>query len=256
MGCDLSAAPGRAAGSPREGNIRRVTDSILNVMSLLLVGIGLAVALTFLAAPPASEAGAADNQQEISQKTSQKIQDRPRTAVVSPEVDKALKKQTPKVGRPAKREVSPRPTAAQGPEDESLKVTIPAMSRIENAKVPYSDGTNEAAFKRYVGVHLRGTGHPWDREANVYIAGHRLGFPGTDSFLAFWDLNRMKTGDRIIVADADGKRYVYKVFKKFVVEPTRVSVTRPLEGRNIVTLQTCTLPDYSDRLIVQAEKVA
>ena len=256
MGCDLSAAPGRAAGSPREGNIRRVTDSILNVMSLLLVGIGLAVALTFFAAPPTPEAGAADNQQEVSQKTSQKIQERPRTAVVSPEVDKALKKKTPRVGRPAKREVSPRPPAAQGPEDESLKVTIPAMSRIENAKVPYSDGTNEAAFKRYVGVHLRGTGHPWDREANVYIAGHRLGFPGTDSFLAFWDLNRMKNGDRIIITDADGKRYVYKVFKKFVVEPTRVSVTRPLEGRNIVTLQTCTLPDYSDRLIVQAEKVA
>jgi sortase A len=30
-------------------------------------------------------------------------------------------------------------------------------------------------------------------------------------------------------------------------------VTRPVAGRNIVTLQTCTLPDYSQRLIVQAE---
>jgi sortase A len=65
----------------------------------------------------------------------------------------------------------------------------------------------------------------------------------------------LKIGDRIFLTDADGKRYVYKVFKKFVVEPTRVSVTRPLEGRNIVTLQTCTLPDYSRRLLVQAEKV-
>ncbi len=249
MGCDLSAAPGRAAGSPREENIRRVTDSILNVMSLLLVGIGLAVALTFFAGTsPASQAGAADNPQKASRKT----EEPPRTAVVSPEVDKSLEKKPPD----AKPEGAPRPPAAQGPEDESLKVTIPAMSRIENARVPYADGGNEAAFKRYVGVHLRGTGHPWDREANVYIAGHRLGYPGTDSFLAFWDLNRMKTGDRIVLTDADGKRYTYKVFKKFVVEPTRVSVTRPLEGRNIVTLQTCTLPDYSDRLIVQAEKVA
>ncbi len=249
MGCDLSAAPGRAAGSPREGNIRRVTDSILNVMSLLLVGIGLAIALTFFAGTsPASQAGAADNPQKASRKT----EEPPRTAVVSPEVDKSLEKKPPD----AKPEGTPRPPAAQGPEDESLKVTIPAMSRIENARVPYADGGNEAAFKRYAGVHLRGTGHPWDREANVYIAGHRLGYPGTDSFLAFWDLNRMKTGDRIVLTDADGKRYTYKVFKKFVVEPTRVSVTRPLEGRNIVTLQTCTLPDYSDRLIVQAEKVA
>lgn len=252
MGCDLSAAPGRAVGPLREGNIRRVTDSILNVMSLLLVGIGLAVALTFFAGSPASEAGAADNPQKVSQKTSQETADRPGTAVVSSKIDKSLKKRAPDV----ESKEAPRPPAAQGPEDESLKVTIPAMSRIENARVPYADGGNEAAFKRYVGVHLRGTGHPWDKEANVYIAGHRLGYPRTDSFLAFWDLNRLENGDRIILTDADGKRYTYKVFREFVVEPTRVSVTRPLEGRNIVTLQTCTLPDYSNRLIVQAEKVA
>ena len=253
MGCDLSAAPGRAAGSPREGNIRRVTDSILNVMSLLLVGIGLAVALTFFVAPPASQAGAADNPQ----KASRKAEERPRTAVVSPELDKSLDKKTPDA-KPsgAKPKEAPRPPALKGPEDESLRVTIPAMGRIENAKVPYADGGNEAAFKRYAGVHLRGTGHPWDSEANVYIAGHRLGYPRTDSFLAFWDLNRVENGDKIFLTDADGKRYTYKVFREFVVEPTRVSVTRPLEGRNIVTLQTCTLPDYSRRLIVQAEKVA
>ena len=34
-----------------------------------------------------------------------------------------------------------------------------------------------------------------------------------------------------------------------------VFVTRPLKGKNILTLQTCTLPDYSRRLIIQAEKV-
>ena len=217
-------------------------------MSLLLVGIGLAVAVTFFAGSPARNADAADNPQRP---VSQKIPDRPETAVVSPKVDEALEKKRPEAGR----KEAPRPPVVRGPEDESLKVTIPAMSRIRNASVPYADGTNEAAFKRYAGVHLRGTGHPWDEEANVYIAGHRLGFPGTDSFLAFWDLNRLENGDKIFLTDADGKRYVYKVFREFVVEPTRVSVTRPLEGRNIVTLQTCTLPDYSDRLIVQAEKV-
>ncbi len=230
------------------GNIRRVTDSILNVMSLLLVGIGLAVALTFFGGAPTSEAGAADNPQPVSQKTA----DRPEAAVVSPKVDKSLEKKIPET----KPRVAPRPPAVEGPEDESLKVTIPAMNRVQRAKVPYADGGNEAAFKRYAGVHLRGTGHPWEKEANVYIAGHRLGYPGTDSFLAFWDLNRLKIGDRIFLTDADGKRYVYKVFREFVVQPTQVSVTRPLEGRNIVTLQTCTLPDYSKRLIVQAEKVA
>jgi sortase A len=247
MGCDLSAAPGRAVGPQREGNIRRATDSILNVMSLLLVGIGLAVALTFFAGSPARDAGAADNSEPVSQKSTA----RPEAAVVSPEVDKSLEKKTSE----GKRKEAPRQPVVEGPEDEALKVTVPAMSRLQNTSVPYADGGNEAAFKRYAGVHLRGTGHPWEREANVYIAGHRLGYPGTDSFLAFWDLNRLENGDRIILTDADGKRYVYKVFREFVVEPTRVSVTQPLEGRNIVTLQTCTLPDYSRRLIVQAEKV-
>jgi sortase A len=32
-------------------------------------------------------------------------------------------------------------------------------------------------------------------------------------------------------------------------------VTDPIEGKNILTLQTCTLPDYSQRLIVQAELI-
>jgi sortase A len=249
MGCDLSAVPDRAAGSLREGNIRRVTDSILNVMSLLLVGIGLAVALTFFAGTsPARDAGAADNPEPATQKTA----DRPKAAVVSPKVDESLEKKPPE----KKPKVAPRPPAIRGPEDETLKVTIPAMNRVQNAKVPYADGGNEAAFKRYAGVHLRGTGHPWEKEANVYIAGHRLGYPATESFLAFWDLNRVEKGDKIFLTDADGKRYVYKVFREFVVAPTQVSVTRSLEGRNIVTLQTCTLPDYSRRLIVQAEKVA
>ena len=251
MGCDLSAAPGRAVGPYREGNIRRATDSILNVMSLLLVGIGLAVAITFFAGSPVSRAGAADNPQPVSQTT----KDRPENAVVSPEIDKSLEKKTPERSV-VKRNAAPRPPVVKGPEDESLRVTIPAMGRIQNARVPYADGGNDAAFKRYAGVHLRGTGHPWEREANVYIAGHRLGYPRTDSFLAFWDLNRLENGDKIFLTDADGKRYAYKVFREFVVEPTQVSVTRPLEGRNIVTLQTCTLPDYSRRLIVQAEKVA
>ncbi len=139
-----------------------------------------------------------------------------------------------------------------GPEDKTLYLTVPKLG-LEDVAV--FDSIEEEKLKESA-IHVPATGFPWQDGANVYIAGHRLGYPGTDSFLAFWDLNRVGVGDRIILTDADGKRYTYKVFKKFVVEPTRVSVTRPLEGRNIVTLQTCTLPDYSNRLIVQAEKVA
>ena len=78
---------------------------------------------------------------------------------------------------------------------------------------------------------------------------------GTPSWLAFWDLNEVDVGDKIYVTDAMGRRYVYKVFKDFIVDPSDIFVTRPIKGKNILSLQTCTLPDYSRRLIIQAERV-
>lgn len=144
---------------------------------------------------------------------------------------------------------------AGGPADKTLQVTIPAMSRVEDATVPDATGDDEQALKENAAIHLKGTGFPWEEEANVYLAGHRLGYPGTDSFLAFWDLNELKNGDKVFVTDADGTRYTYEVFKEFIVGPSDLYVTEPVPGRNILTLQTCTLPDYSNRLIVQAELV-
>jgi sortase A len=87
----------------------------------------------------------------------------------------------------------------------------------------------------------------------VYIAGHRIGFPGTDSNLAFYDLEDLKKGDKVYLKDADGRRYTYQVFKKLIVEPTDLSVLKPIKGKNIVSLQTCTLPDYTKRVIYRAE---
>jgi len=142
-----------------------------------------------------------------------------------------------------------------GPRDKTLEVTIPEMSRVENDEVPNAAGDDEEALKDHAAIHLRGTGYPWQEEANVYLAGHRLGFPRTDSFLAFYDLQKLEDGDRIFVEDAEGTRYTYRVFKDFVVGPDDLSVTEPVDGKNVLTLQTCTLPDYSERLIVQAELV-
>ncbi len=144
-------------------------------------------------------------------------------------------------------------TEAAGPEDKTLKLTVPAMSRIENDEIPSTTGDDEAKLKEYAAIHLEGTGFPWQDEANVYIAGHRLGFPNTESWLTFWDMNKVDVGDEVYVTDADGTRYTYKVFKEFTVGPSDTSVTNTEPGRNILTLQTCTLPDYSQRLIVQAE---
>jgi sortase A len=234
--------------SCREGKIARFTETILNVLSLLLVGVGVTVAATifFDSQPPDAEAASAEKVRAntVEANTFEAKAGQPKLPVVAGKVDEENQEQEAK-----------RPRVVRGPERKMLRVTIPGMDQVRNSKVPYAASDDEDAFRKYAGVHLQGTGDPWDREANVYIAGHRLGYPATDSFLAFWDLNVLHKGDKIFVTDANGKRYVYEVFREFVVSPTQVSVTRPLEGRNVLTLQTCTLPDYSRRLIVQAEKV-
>jgi sortase A len=145
--------------------------------------------------------------------------------------------------------------AIAGPEDKTLRLTIPAMDKIEGDEIPNTTGTDEETLKTHAAIHLEGTGFPWDEEANVYIAGHRLGYPNTESFLTFWDLNKLKDGDKVFITDAAGTEYTYEVFKEVTVSPADLSVTDPVPGKNIVTLQTCTLPDYSQRLIVQAELI-
>ncbi len=139
------------------------------------------------------------------------------------------------------------------PKDKILRLTIPQMKRIRNDEIPTGFGNNEALFHDYAGVHLKRTGWPWEKEANVYIAGHRLGYKNTDSWLAFWDLNKLEKGDEFYITDSEGRKYTYEVFKKFIVTPNTLSVLNPVEGKNIVTLQTCTLPDYKNRLLVRGE---
>ena len=142
---------------------------------------------------------------------------------------------------------------ANAPEDPTLTLTVPSMERISDATIPDTLGDDEEALKNFAGIHLQGTGFPWQDEANVYIAGHRLGYPNTASFLAFWDIDNVAEGDRIFVSDANGREYTYEVFQTLEVDPTDLFVTEPQEGRNILTLQSCTLPDYERRVVVQAE---
>jgi sortase A len=142
---------------------------------------------------------------------------------------------------------------AKTPESKRLELTVPALDRVDGVPVyDASESGYEKALHDGV-VHVRGTGFPWQRTANVYIAGHRVGYPGTKSNLVFWDLDKLEKGDEIFLADADGTRYTYEVFEKRVISPNTVSIMRPTKGKNIISLQTCTLPDYSHRLIVQGE---
>ncbi len=105
-------------------------------------------------------------------------------------------------------------------------------------------------------IHLPQTSRPWQRgEArNVYVVGHRVGWPKTKSWKIFYRLNELKRGDRLTLT-AGGKTYRYEVSEKLVVAPLDVWVTEPVRGRDLLTLQTCTGPNFSQRLIVRADRV-
>jgi sortase A len=105
-------------------------------------------------------------------------------------------------------------------------------------------------------LHVEGTGYPWQQHSNVYLAGHDLGFPGTDSWRLLWHLDTLMQRDRVILETAEGTRYVYSVYESEVIEPTDTRVMLPQDGKRIVTLQTC-VPhfEWSQRLVVRAELV-
>jgi sortase A len=138
------------------------------------------------------------------------------------------------------------------PKSGDLSLTVPDMRRVENVPVFTGPANDEDALHDGT-LHVDSTGFPWQEGSNTYIAGHRMGFPGTASYLVFWDLDNLEAGDEVVLTDADGTRYNYEVFEKFIVNPDAYSVTQPVPGRSVVSLQTCTLPDYSQRLVVQAE---
>ena len=131
---------------------------------------------------------------------------------------------------------SERPSAEEGspasvdqtdiPEDNTLRLTIPKMERVRDLPVYDAPATDEATLAESA-LHVEGTGFPWEDGANVYIAGHRLGYEGEASHLVFYDLDVLQNGDEVVLTDANGTRYTYKVFTSFVVGPTTITSPSP-----------------------------
>ena len=142
--------------------------------------------------------------------------------------------------------------AHEPPGDARMTLTVPELRRVDHVPV-YTGAANDEGALHDGTLHVRGTGFPWQEGSNVYIAGHRMGFPGTKSYLVFWDLNTLENGDKVILTDSNGTKYTYSVYESLVVNPDALHVTKPVSGKSVITLQTCTLPDYNQRLIVQAE---
>jgi sortase A len=149
--------------------------------------------------------------------------------------------------------------SASVPAGAMMSLSVPAMGISD---IPVVEGTSEASLSQGAG-HLPGTGYPWAPGSNTYIAGHRLGYPGTPSDHVFWNLPNLGLGDEILLTDSNGTTYTYAVSEIFEVSPTDLSVTTPTGG-DVVSLQTC-IEDYGDywspgpnwfvRYVVRAERV-
>jgi sortase A len=154
----------------------------------------------------------------------------------------------------------PQAAAPAVPTDTTMYLTIPKIGLYD---IPVLEGTSEAVLSQGVG-HVPGTGYPWASGSNTYIAGHRLGYPGTISDHVFWDLPSLAIGDQIILEDSLGQSYTYQVSEVLEVPPSDMSVTGST-GRDMVSLQTC-IENYGDywtagpnwfvRYIVRAERLA
>ena len=176
------------------------------------------------------------------------------------------------VSEEEKEEAAQEEEAAEGEEEEAAPTppTDPTMylgvPKLGISGTVVLDG--EAGLEAGV-QHLEGTGYPWLPGSNTYIAGHRVGWPGTGSDHIFYALPSMATGDEITLRDSLGQVYTYRVTDIFAVTPYDVWVAEPT-GKDIVTLQVCTeTPDdwwtigprlmssgpESGRLMVRAEKV-
>jgi len=160
-----------------------------------------------------------------------------------------------------------RTAAPPAPEDPTTYLTVPRLG-IYGHTVRNDDSEQALGLGA---IKVPETGFPWQEGAtNTYIAGHRVGWPGTESHYQFYDLPAMQKGDEVFLEDANGTVYTYRVTEIFAVSPWESWVTKSIPGRDVVSLQTCTesLSDWwtlgrdlfsggpeSGRLVVRADRV-
>ena len=121
-----------------------------------------------------------------------------------------------------------------------MTLSVPAIGISD---IPVVEGTEEASLSQGAG-HYVGSGYPWVAGSNTYIAGHRVGYPGTPSDHVFWNLPNLVQGDKIYLTDSNGHTYTYAVSEILEVPIDELSVTGPT-GTDTVSLQTC-IEDYGD----------
>ena len=153
------------------------------------------------------------------------------------------------------------------PDDPTLFLTVPRLG-IYGHTVRNDD--SEYALDLGA-IKVPGSGFPWEKkDTNTYIACHRIGWPGNESYNQCLSLPAMQMGDEIFLQDTLGRVYQYRISELRAVGPDDSWIANPVAGKDVVSLQTCTetIEDWwtlgpglfgggpeSGRLVAQAERV-
>lgn len=129
------------------------------------------------------------------------------------------------------------------------------MSRLRIPKIdvdlPVYHGATDEILRKGVG-HLYGSSMPVGGAGSHPVLTGHSGLPESKLFTDLFDL---QLGDTFQV-DTVGRTMTYQVFNIDTVEPDNISDLGVVEGRDLVTLVTCTpIGVNSHRLIVQAERI-
>ncbi len=127
------------------------------------------------------------------------------------------------------------------------RLRIPAI----DVDLPIYHGTSDATLLKGVG-HLEGTSLPvGGAGTHAVLTAHR----GLASSTLFTHLNEVKVGDTFSIS-VMGEVLTYKVITTKVVDPDQTASLRPVAGKDLVTLVTCTpLGINSQRILVTGQRV-
>ena len=117
--------------------------------------------------------------------------------------------------------------------------------------LPIYHGVNEGVIQKGVG-HLPGTSLPIGGESSHAALSTHSGLP---SAKLFTDLHKLEVGDQFVVSVL-GEDLYYQVINKETVLPKNVEPLKVYEGKDYVTLFTCTPYGINThRLLIRAERI-
>lgn len=127
------------------------------------------------------------------------------------------------------------------------RIKIPTI----DVDLPIYHGTADETLLKGIG-HLEGTSLPvGGANTHAVLTGHR----GLANAVMFTNLDKVKVGDTFTVTVLT-QTLTYKVTSTTVVDPDQTQTLRPVAGKDLVTLVTCTpLGINSQRILVTGERV-